>query len=163
MTASSPRRAERRRMARDQRRDGYVLPAIAGAADAARRAGVSRPIITSLPDTPWAADDHDWFARNPTRAHRVRPAFPREAQESAWPTETPDGYALLIAVRQIEPGERLRASFFRSLAAPDLSHLESFCHALFDALSSDDPRELADSLIVKRALAYEAAKGGGRS
>jgi hypothetical protein len=41
MTASSLRRAARRRTARDQRRDEDIQRAIAmGAADAARRAGV---------------------------------------------------------------------------------------------------------------------------
>jgi hypothetical protein len=162
MTASSLRRAERRRTARDQRRDEYIQRAIAiGAVDAARRAGVSRPIITSLRDTSWAADDHNWFAHNPTCAHRVRPAFPGEARESAWPTETPDGYALLIAL--FDRSSWAIASARPSSAAlphPTPAHLESFCHALFDELSSDDPRELTDSLIIKRALAYEAAERG---
>jgi hypothetical protein len=122
MTASSLRRAERRRTARDQRRDEYIQRAIAiGAVDAARRAGVSRPIITSLRDTSWAADDHNWFAHNPTCAHRVRPAFPGEARESAWPTETPRVRAPYRSVRQIELGDRLRAAFFRSIAASDTS------------------------------------------
>src|SRR5579871_2996286 len=117
MTSSS--RARRRKA-----RDRYLRDALAIAietADEARRAGLRLPIITMLSDTPWSRDDHEWFAHNPTRSHRIRPVFPGEAQGSAWPTESPVGYELFAAIRQIEPGTIFRASFFRSVAAPETS------------------------------------------
>jgi hypothetical protein len=71
------------------------------------------------PEPAYKCDDGEWFANNPTRSHRLRPASVDEADE-AW-----------VIVRQIEPGTRRRLIFTCDRDLPDD---ETFAHILFDLI-----------------------------
>jgi hypothetical protein len=98
--------------------------------DAERRGGLGRPPRVNLLDSRWKADDRDWFARNPGRSHRARLPFPGEVDEQA--AETPAGDALIMLVRQVEPGRRLRAAVFLDANLLPLPDDEAAVHALFE-------------------------------
>src|SRR5262245_11242890 len=81
--------------------------------DAYHTAAVDRILDDSngvLHSHPWTSDDRQWFERNPQRSHRARLPFPGEVDGQA--AETPAGDALIMLVRQVEPGRRLRAAVF---------------------------------------------------
>jgi hypothetical protein len=107
-----------------------------------RQGGVEGPFNVSRLNHPWKDDDRDWFERNPTRAHRVRMPFPGEVDEfpaEAHEKEAPAGRALIILVRQFEPGYRSRAGFYlnsRLLPVPDD---EAVAHALFEVAGRREP------------------------
>lgn len=82
-------------------------------------------------DAAWKADDRTWFERNPTRSHRLRPVFPGEPSGRG-NEAVPPGHELQVVVRQIEPGLRVRHSFFRNLEIDDFPDDEALLHALFD-------------------------------
>ena len=65
-------------------------------------------------------DDRAYFKRNRRRNHRVRYAYPSEVKQfqvmkAADGELLPDGKPLLIAVKQIEPGRRIRLPFINVL------------------------------------------------
>ena len=62
------------------------------------------------------SDDRDWFERNQERSHRARMPFPGELDEEA--AKTPAGHALIVLVRQVEPGSRLRAAVYLNADLP---------------------------------------------
>jgi hypothetical protein len=74
------------------------------------RNGTSRPdaiVTVHRGPSSWARDDAKWFGRRPDRSHRARPRLPDE-----WfvePGDAPDSD--WVAVRQIEPGIRVRSPF----------------------------------------------------
>jgi len=76
--------------------------------DAEQHGGLGRPFGVNTTDSPWKDADREWFEQNPTRAHRVRSPFPGEADKEA--ANTPVGHALVMLVRQVQPGARLRAA-----------------------------------------------------
>lgn len=71
-------------------------------------------------EPPHKRDDRLWFEQNPTRSHRVRPAFPGEGVNECW-----------VIVRQIKPGTRQRVIFTRESSPPDD---ERTAHILFDMI-----------------------------
>jgi hypothetical protein len=73
----------------------------------------------------WRENDRRWFEANPTRSHRLRPAFDGETVLGSPATSC-------IAVRQLEPGRRQRLGFEPTEPVPDI---EEIAHALFDALA----------------------------
>jgi hypothetical protein len=83
--------------------------------------------------TPWSTDDMGWFTRHPHRSHRVRGRLPGEWYDDGASIADLD----LVAVRQIEPGIRIRAPFElppsgyreRFLAAVET---EGGAHAMFE-------------------------------
>jgi hypothetical protein len=77
------------------------------------------------------SDDREWFERNRERAHRVRMPFPGEVDEEA--ANTPAGQALIMLVRQVEPGSRVRAAVFLDANFLPLPDDEAVVHALFEA------------------------------
>lgn len=62
--------------------------------------------------------DARWFEQHPNRAHRLRPAFRGEMRGDGW-----------IAIRQIQPGLRIRAQFW-PVGVPPLD--EATAHSVFD-------------------------------
>jgi hypothetical protein len=88
-------------------------------------------------DTPEKRDDRAWFERNPQRAHRVRMPFPGEAGDAA--EKTPAGHAMIILVRQIEPGSRLRHSFYLNADLLPVPDDEAVAHALFEVAVGNEP------------------------
>jgi len=98
--------------------------------DVKRRGGGGRARNVSLLDHPWKSDDRDWFERNRERSHRARMPFPGEADKEA--AKTPAGHALIVLVRQVEPGTRLRAAVFVDANFLPLPDDEAVVHALFE-------------------------------
>jgi hypothetical protein len=74
-------------------------------------------------------DDRRWFAAHPGRSHRLRQPIGREADALWKVSHTP---ALLVAVRQLEPGTRHRVGYpgHPSLGAPP--NRESVARAAYD-------------------------------
>ena len=123
----------------------------------ARRAGVSHmaeKMTMRFDDdaTSWKANDRDWFERNPTRSHRLRPVFPGEPSGRG-NEAVPPGHELQVVVRQIEPGLRIRHSFFRNLEINDFPDDEALLHALFDLVVEN--RMVSVHELVELARKYE--------
>lgn len=125
--------------------------------------GKKQAYLGSSPQSPWSTDDRQWFARNPTRAHRLRPPLPQEAEQHELLPTIKEGYGLRVIIRQVEPGARIRQFFYLNADLPDPSGCEFLCHALFDAVISGEelppPRQIAERATVL----YEAAKNGARA
>jgi hypothetical protein len=130
--------------------------------DIERRSGVVSPLGVTLLDHPWKNDDRDWFERNPTRSHRMRLPFPGEADEEV--AKTPAGYALIVVVRQVEPGSRVSVAFYADLLpVPDperSSKDEAAAHALFEIAIGSEARpsnpQAFDALVKKYTGARNA-------
>jgi hypothetical protein len=108
-------------------------------ADVEKRGGGGNgrvPYISVL-DHPWKDDDRDWFKQNPSRSHRVRMPFPDEADKEA--AEIPAGHTLIMLVRQVEPGKRLRTDLFINDELLPLPDNEAVAHALFEVAVQREP------------------------
>lgn len=100
--------------------------------DGLRRSGVKQQQnqTYNLLDSAWKDDDRAWFEQNPTRTHRARSLYPDEYGRPI--PAPPAGHEVLVLVRQIEPGLRVKRSFYinqQKLPVPDS---EAIVHALFD-------------------------------
>jgi hypothetical protein len=116
---------------------------------AARRAGFpAEKMMLRLDDdeTIWKADDRTWFENNPTRSHRLRPAFPGE-QINGCDEVAPPGHELQIVVRQISPGLRVRVGIFRNLEIDEFPDIEPMTHALFDLVAKREERVSVRELV----------------
>jgi hypothetical protein len=104
-----------------------------------QRGGMAPPPhgLISVLDHPWKKDDRDWFERHPGRSHRARFPFDGEVGEEL---VAPEGHRLLVLLRQVEPGKRIKVGFFISdellLPVPDV---EAVAHALFDIATRREP------------------------
>ena len=76
------------------------------------------------------SDDRDWFKHNPKRSHRARLPFMGEIDEEA--IKASDELALVMLIRQIEPGSRLRAVVDLSADFLPVPDDEATIHALFE-------------------------------
>ena len=90
--------------------------------------------FTRRPSDPWVADDRDWFAAHPDRAHRLRDAYPGE-----WPAKQATPHTI---VKQRQPGVRQRLGI---TVMPELQEL------------GEPPEEAVWAMFD---LAFEAAKKG---
>jgi hypothetical protein len=95
-----------------------------------RRGGSGRAPKVSVLDAPWKDDDRAWFERNPSRAHRARMPFPGELDEVV--AKAPAGHALIMLVRQVEPGSRLKANFYFNASLLPVPDDEAIAHAFFE-------------------------------
>jgi hypothetical protein len=111
------------------------------------------PQVTLL-DYPWKRDDRDWFEQNPQRSHRARPPFPGEVDE-----EAPLGQALIMLVRQVQPGVRRRASVFIDAEFLPLPEDEAVVHALFEAVTGHEAMPADRSALYALAEKY-SVRGG---
>lgn len=82
-------------------------------------------------DYPWKDDDREWFERNQSRAHRARMPFPGEIDEEK--IKASAEHALVVLIRQIKPGARLRAAVDLSADFLPVPDDEATIHALFEA------------------------------
>ena len=96
----------------------------------ARRAGVRSPLRISVLDSAWKTADRLWFEQHPERSHRARLVFPGEADEVA--AKAPTEHMLLMLIRQVEPGKRVRAGFFINAGLRPAPEIEAVAHLLFD-------------------------------
>jgi len=109
-------------------------------ADIERRGGVGDGLHASkinFSTTPWIADDDDWFAQNPSRSHRARAPFPGECDEKI--AMVPPGTALIILVRQVKPGTRLRVGHVFGTNFLPVPDDEATIHALFEVAMQREP------------------------
>jgi len=119
--------------------------------DAEQHGGLGRPFGVNTTDSPWKDADREWFEQNPTRAHRVRSPFHGEADKEA--ANTPVGHALVMLVRQLQPGRRLRAAVFLDANLLPLPNDEAVVHALFEAAIGREalpPDRQALSTLIKK-------------
>ena len=103
----------------------------------ARRGGVAGMSGVSVLEHPWKNDDRGWFEQNPEPAHRLRMPFPGEADEEA--AEVPPGHALIVLLRQVEPGTRLKAGFYLNAGLLPVPDVEAIAHALFEVAARRVP------------------------
>jgi hypothetical protein len=105
-----------------------------------RRGGVSQPphALISVLDHPWKKDDREWFEQHPERSHRARLPFAGEiAPERSGPA--PEGHRLLVLLRQVEPGKRIKVGIFIANHLPPVPDIEAVAHALFDIATKREP------------------------
>jgi hypothetical protein len=97
-----------------------------------RRGGVSQPPhpLISVLDHPWKKDDREWFEQHPGRSHRAR--FPFDGEVGPEELVAPEGHRLLVLLRQVEPGKRIKTGFFISNELLPVPDAEAVAHALFD-------------------------------
>jgi hypothetical protein len=95
-----------------------------------RYGGGVRGTHVNVLDHPWTDDDRNWFAQNQERSHRARMPFPGEADKEA--AGTPAGHALIVLLRQVEPGSRIRAGFYLNADLMPLPDDEATAHGLFE-------------------------------
>jgi hypothetical protein len=103
---------------------------------------------------PWTSDDRQWFERNPQRSHRARPPFPGECDEEV--AKTPASHALIMLLRQVEPGRRLRVAVPLGADLVPLLDDEAGVHGLFELAMGNEPmppdRQALHVLIAKYAV-----------
>jgi hypothetical protein len=126
-----------------------------------RRSGVTSQYPVTLQDYPWKDDDRIWFERNPTRTHRVRVAFPGEADAAA--AQAPADHVLVIPVRQLEPGFRIRGGFFLRADLLPVPDDEAIAHALFDIAEGRELVPANDEMLAALLGKYQAHTDGGQT
>jgi hypothetical protein len=122
-----------------------------------RRGGVARPRKVSVLDSPWKDSDRSWFEQNCERSHRARMSLPGECDEEG--AKTPAGHVLIVLLRQVEPGTRLKAGFYINADLLPLSDDEAVAHALFEVAVRHEVvppgRQALSALIEKYKLQEE--------
>jgi hypothetical protein len=91
----------------------------------------------SLRDHPWKSNDREWFKRNPSRAHRMRLAYPGELEDET--TKDRAGHTRIMLVRQVEPGNRVKNDFYIRTDLLSLPDTEAVAHALFELAVRHEP------------------------
>jgi hypothetical protein len=103
------------------------------------------------PDGPWKEDDRNWFKQNPQRSHRARLPFPDEADKEA--ARSPAGHTMVMLVRQVEPGNRLKVNFYLAADELPVPNDEALIHTLFEIAMRREPfppnAEAFHALVVK--------------
>ena len=102
-----------------------------------RRGGSIRAPHVTARDYPWKSDDRDWFERHQGRSHRARMPFPSELDEEV--AKTPAGHALIMLVRQVEPGSRIRPRYYLGNDLLPVPDGEATAHALFEVAIGREP------------------------
>ena len=122
-----------------------------------RRAGVRGLGQVNVLETAWKTDDRLWFEQHPERSHRARLAFSGEADGQA--TKAPTGTVLVMLLRQVAPGKRVRAGFYINAELWPAPEIEAVAHLLFDIATGQrtQPRDAAE-----RAAAVEQYHVAGR-
>lgn len=123
-----------------------------------RRGGGMRASEVVLLEHPWKTDDKHWFEQNPSRSHRARMPFPGEVDKMV--AATPSGRVLVMLVRQVKPGARLRGACDLSADLSPLPDDETVIHALFDLATQHEAGSrdgAALCALVKRYAAEGAS------
>jgi hypothetical protein len=104
-----------------------------------RRGGVNQPphARISVLDHPWKKDDREWFEQHSARSHRARLPFAGEVTLEQ--LAAPEGHRLLVLLRQVEPGKRIKNGFFISDELLPVPDVEAVVHALFDIATRRQP------------------------
>jgi hypothetical protein len=110
------------------------------------------------PDGPWKEDDRNWFEQNPKRSHRARLPFPGEADKEA--AGTPAEHTMIMLVRQVEPGNRLKTNFYLTTEALPVPDDEAIIHALFEIAMEREPLPLNVEAFHALIAKYQAQESG---
>jgi hypothetical protein len=119
--------------------------------------GANTVLRVTLQDTPWKEADRIWFEQNPSRSHYVRPPFPGEADKEV--AETPHGYALLMLLRQVKPGNRIRAAVTLKVGLLPLPDSEAVIHALFEAAAGHEAMPSDRQAFLTLSEKYKGRQG----
>jgi hypothetical protein len=125
--------------------------------DAERLGGV--PLFeANVLDAPWKDNDRRWFEAHPQRAHRLRPPLPGEIDGTplADLAKNHAGAAVVMTIRQVRPGERMRGGLCVDVGMLPMPDNEAFAHALFDLAASPGTVEEFRALVEK----YQANHAG---
>jgi hypothetical protein len=142
--------------------DGFALAAAAQAAIADADARINHALKfggckltrkVNLLDSAWKDDDRTWFEANPSRAHRARLPFPNEFAPGMEEETAPPGTALVLLVRQVESGCRLKTGVYLAPTLLPVPDIEVLAHTLFEIAVKNEPlpssREAFMSLVMK--------------
>jgi hypothetical protein len=124
-----------------------------------RGGGVCVPPRVYLFNHPWKDDDRNWFKQNPSRSHRVRMPFPNEADEAV--ADPPAEHALIMLVRQVEPGSRLRFGFYLNADLLPVPDDEAVAHALFEVAAGREavpPGGAGRRALIEKYTAHRESK-----
>jgi len=111
----------------------------------------------SILDRPWKQDDRDWFKQHPERSHRARFPFAGEIRpEQCGPA--PEGHRLLVLLRQVEPGKRIKSGFFISDELLPVPEVEAVAHALFDIATRREPVPRNGKALCALIEKYQASR-----
>ena len=125
-----------------------------------RRGGVARPLKVSVLNSPWKDEDRAWFEQNPKRSHRARMPLPGEADKET--AMAPAGHVLIMLLRQVEPGTRLKAGFYLNAELLPVPDDEATAHALFEVAVRHEAvppsRQALSALIRKYAVTQEPGR-----
>lgn len=118
-----------------------------------RAADPARPIVLPPEYDAVIEGDRRFFTRRHLRSYRVRPmpAIEREMAECAGQTFAPTipGARWFTAIRQIEPGYRVRAHF-QTLADADTDQPEEVCRWVYDAACGEQGHVVG--MAMERAI-----------
>jgi hypothetical protein len=110
-------------------------------------------------DNPWKENDAAWFREHPHRTHRCRPSLPGEPHPGPL-DPTPPGHELAVLVRQIQPGLRIRQTFFHNLAVP-IPDIDEIVHAMYDlAVRGREGESQSVGQVAELAKKYASAGQG---
>jgi hypothetical protein len=94
--------------------------------------------------------DREWFRSHPLRSHRLRRAITGEFPEGSAET--------LVAVRQLQPGARVRLPFYAQAQLPSDEAPEHIAHAIYDLVAESQGRPISSQELFQRSRAYEVAR-----
>lgn len=115
--------------------------------DIQRRAGCSHPITQiNIGDSVWKEDDRVWFEQRPDRSHRVRTPYPGEIDDVV---DVPEGRELLFIIRQVAPGNRIKAGTLLNQEILPVPDEEAVIHALFDVAADGGDAAQLQTLIER--------------
>lgn len=107
-------------------------------------------------------EDRVWFAGKPGRNHRVRRAFPAEAEVMAILSPLPSGMVRYTAVRQVAPGSRVRVTFGGTPdLRTDLGEAEA-AHLFNIATGKSDAPDRFEAAVKPNRRERRARKAKGR-
>jgi hypothetical protein len=122
-----------------------------------RRGGARCVSGINLLDSAWKDDDREWFERNPSRSHRARLPLPGELDKEG--LEAALGQVLILLIRQVEPGARIRAAVTVDVDLLPIPDDEAAAHALFEVAVGREgvppDRQALCTLIKKYAVHRE--------
>ena len=125
-----------------------------------RHGGFNQQIQSvNILDTAWKSDDRKWFEAHPDRSHRVRMPYPNETPKTII---APAGYELILMLRQVEPGSRVKCGGFLKREILPVPDIEAIAHAFFDLFISSDDQPISKAQVEALVARY-LSTGGRRS
>jgi sRNA-binding protein len=102
---------------------------------AMKSAGMRGARHISVMDHPWKDADARWFELHPRRSHRARAAHPGERIAAKDDYELPPDHEVLMLIRQVEPGKRMKLAYAMPTKLLPMPDEEELIHAMFDLVA----------------------------